>query len=190
MSFSRVWSAFGALLLLVAAGGCAHSAGSPASRSAPGMPPAPPQGQATGAGALDPSEEMTPEELGTLPEPVPAPPSGGSRPEHQSPLPVAQEAPTGAYGANGGDPGAADPLWRVQIFATQDRELADRMAEKAEASLHAAAHVTYEAPVYKVRLGDYRSENEAAALRDLAVRSGYPGAFRIRCFRDATMNHE
>jgi len=77
-------------------------------------------------------------------------------------------------------------VWRVQIFATQDRELADRMAGEAGALLQAAVYVSHEAPLYKVRVGDYRSEQEAAPLRDKAVRSGFPGAFRIRCSHEAT----
>jgi len=60
------------------------------------------------------------------------------------------------------------------------------MAGEAEALLQTAASVAYEAPFYKVRLGEYRSEQEAAPLRYKAVRSGFPGAFRIRCSPDAT----
>jgi len=81
---------------------------------------------------------------------------------------------------------AEGQVWRVQIFATQDRELADRMAGEAEALLQAAVYVAHEALFYKVRVGDCRSEQEAAPLRDKAVRSGFPGAFRIRCSTDAT----
>jgi hypothetical protein len=76
-------------------------------------------------------------------------------------------------------PGTA--LWRVQIFATQDRVLADRTAGEASRLLGVKARVDFEGASYKVRLGDYGSEDEAGSLRDQAVRSGYPGAFRIRC---------
>jgi len=41
-----------------------------------------------------------------------------------------------------------------------------------------------------VRLGDYASETEAAELRMRAVRSGYPGAFRIRCTPNPTLNND
>ena len=134
----------------------------------------------------DPGEEITPEELSTIPEPVPGNPTAGGRVRVRSPLPRAQEgsqrdslpaeAPIRGQG----------PLWRVQVFATQDRDLADRMAREVGGLLRVRAHVAYEAPHYKVRLGDYASEDDARPLRERAVRSGYPGAFRIRCARDTT----
>jgi sporulation related protein len=111
------------------------------------------------AGPPEPSEEMTAEELATIPEPVPA-------------LPRA--------------PGSA--LWRVQVFATQDPVLADRIAQEARRTLDARAYVSREAAQYKVRLGDYASEGEALELKAKAVRSGFPGAFRIRCAIDPTLN--
>jgi hypothetical protein len=52
------------------------------------------------------------------------------------------------------------------------------------------AHVDHEASRYKVRLGGFGSEEEAGTLRDEAVRSGYPGAFRIRCASDTTLNKD
>ena len=170
MSSSSLGCAVGALLLLGATTGCAHSAASPA-------PPV--------TAGLDPSEEITPEELSTLPEPVPANPSGGTGAERRAPLTVAQAAPRGDSSATRAIPGEEGPLWRVQIFATQDRVLADRMAGEAVALLRSAAYVAFETPLYKVRLGDYRSEQEAAPLRDKAVRLGFPGAFRVRCLRAA-----
>jgi len=151
--------------------------GAPASDAAP---------QTGRPAILDPSEEITPEELSTLPEPVPAKDGGGTEDGPRAPLPVAQRAPRAGSRAPQGGAEEEGQVWRVQIFATQDRELADRMAGEAGALLQAAVHVAHEAPFYKVRVGDYRSEQEAAPLRDKAVRSGFPGAFRIRCSPEAT----
>jgi len=90
------------------------------------------------------------------------------------------------------DSGSKTPgfLWRVQVFATQDRDLAQRTAREAAQLLHVEARVDYEGARYKVRLGGYASEEEAGALRDEAVRAGYPGAFRIRCASDTTLNKD
>lgn len=85
-------------------------------------------------------------------------------------------------------PSAGGALWRVQVFATQDPELADRIAREAAQLLAAKAYVAREASQYKVRLGDYGSEGEAADLKVKAVRSGFPGAFRIRCAPNPTIN--
>jgi hypothetical protein len=117
---------------------------------------------APAAPAADPSEEMTAEELQTIAEPV-APPVSSP-------------------------PAAGGALWRVQVFATQDPGLADRVAREAAQLLAAKAYVAREASQYKVRLGDYGSEGEAADLKVKAVRSGFPGAFRIRCAPNPTIN--
>ncbi len=139
--------------------------------------------------SADPGEEITPEELGTIPEPVPPQSSGAGHAPRSSPR-APQAAPEGASGGSGKDSRAGGALWRVQVFATEDRDLAARTASEASILLGAKAHVAHETSHYKVRLGDYRSEAEAGALRDLAVRSGYPGAFRIRCKPDTTLNND
>jgi hypothetical protein len=185
MSFSRIQVAAAALLLLGATAGCAHSLAPPAASPAAEAPPtgAP---QTARQAVLDPSEEITPEELSTLPEPVPAKDGGGTEDGPRAPLPVAQRAPRAGSRAPQGGAEEEGQVWRVQIFATQDRVLADRMAGEAGVLLQAAVYVAHEAPFYKVRVGDYLSEQEAAPLRDKAVRSGFPGAFRIRCSPEAT----
>lgn len=129
------------------------------------------------AAASESSEEMTPAELATIPEPVPAASaaSGISAPPAPSRSPLS--APGGV-------------LWRVQIFSTQDSGLADRIAGEAGQLLGVKAYVAREAFHYKVRLGDFGSETEAQSLRVKAVRSGYLGAFRIRCASNPTLNND
>jgi len=129
------------------------------------------------AAASDPSEEMTPAELATIPEPVPAvsAASGISAPPAPSRSPMS--APGGV-------------LWRVQIFSTQDSGLADRIAGEAAQLLGVKAYVARESFQYKVQLGDFGTETEALSLRMKAVRSGYPGAFRIRCASNPTLNND
>jgi len=130
---------------------------------------------------VDPGEEITPEELETIPEPVPASPGAGTLPTPRAGLKTAQGASQADSAKAGKGLTAGTALWRVQILATQDRDLADRTAGEASRLLGVKARVVHEGPNYKVRLGDYGSEDEARSLRDQAVRSGYPGAFRIRC---------
>jgi len=191
-------------LALAAAAGCAHpgarGAAAPSPSPAPTTPPAPeiqadlpapdrvapepPETTASRApelpghpSRLDPSEEITPEELATLPEPVPA---GGSRP------------PTTPGGTRQGDPLSrpsgvesepqepSDGLWRVQIYASESRTEAERVGRTAAGLLHAPAAIVREGYLYKVRLGAFDSEQDAQELRDRAIRAGYPGAFRTR----------
>ncbi len=148
-------------------------------------------GAALGKPAVpDPGEEITPEELASIPEPVPATPGGGRVQTPHMPAGGAQTAPQGVSAKLGqayADPAGA--LWRVQVLATLDRELAERTAGEAARLLHVNAHVAHEASHYKVRLGDYRSEEEARPLRDQAIRAGYTGAFRTLCTPDTTLNN-
>jgi hypothetical protein len=120
---------------------------------------------------------MTPEELQTLPEPIPVSPAG-----------VGVSTPGTSAGTVPIAPGGA--LWRVQVFSTADPDLADRIARAAARLLETKAYVAHEASQYKVRLGDYASETEALELRMRAVRSGYPGAFRVRCAPNPTLNND
>lgn len=149
----------------------------------PSVPPV------TGAGrpaTLDSSEEITPEELASIPEPFPAPSEtsekGGRTAQAVKTGDVTGSAPPAAPDRSS-QPGY---VWRVQIFAAQDAALADRKAREAAERLHVRAHVQFEPPHYKVRLGDYASEAEAQALRERAIEVGYAGAFRVRCASDTS----
>jgi len=190
-----------ALLLAAAAAGCARLAASPPKPPAARRTAAPAGagtsavsgGTAMVAGGStvtstpplsairDPGEEITPDELATIPEPVPGSPSvpGGSGLRKQS---ERAQGSSQAQSTRPESPGRRPAsLWRVQIFVTQDRDLAGRKAREAAERLQVKAHVEFESPNYKVRLGDYTSEGEAQSLRDKALYTGYPGAFRVRC---------
>jgi hypothetical protein len=179
-------------LLLVA--GCAHAG--PAAR-----PPAAP------AGALDPSEEITPEELARIPEPLPrgvSPPSAAvprtassSKGDSVATSGAPGKAPAGALEPRSQSPGgdATAPLakatptgewtWRVQILATPDRVLAGRVAGEAAERLGTTFRIDLESGLYKVRLGGFPGEADAQVLRQRAAEMGYPGAFRVK-IRTAT----
>jgi hypothetical protein len=189
----RVLAALATFLVAAAAEGCARSGAEPAAREPPSAPAAQTATQSPAAGkppVPDPGEQITPAELAAIPEPVPAIPEGAGTPIPRPPAKASQKPPEGDSARTEEGPKATGSLWRVQIFATQDRDLAERTAREAARLLHVAAHVHYEAPRYKVRLGDYGSEEGAGTLRDKAVRAGYPGAFRIRCAPDTTLNKD
>jgi len=186
----RVLAPLATLLLAAAAEGCARSSAEPPARRPPEVSAsaAPRSGTAGPASRpagrppiLDPSEEITPEELKTIPEPVPASSGSGSLPTPRETVKTSQGGSQTDSSTAQREVTAGTRLWSVQIFATQDRALAVRTAEAAWRLLGVRARVEYEGSSYKVRLGDYGSEEEARPLRDQAVRSGYPGAFRIRC---------
>src|SRR2546426_4995593 len=81
-----------------------------------------------------------------------------------SPLPAAQTAQQVDLAPL--EPRAQAPanLWRVQVFVTQDRSLADRMAKEAAQRLNVNAHGGFEASPFQMRLWDFQSEDEAQPL--------------------------
>jgi len=68
----------------------------------------------------------------------------------------------------------------VQVLATPDRALAERVAREAAEKLGTTSRVDAEPPLHKVRLGAFGSEADAQILKERAVEMGYPGAFRIK----------
>lgn len=190
----RLWRAL-ALAVLLGASGCAGKGaprttppdpGVPRAGSTGKVPPAaePPPG--TASRALDPSEEITPEELASIPEPVPGT-SPALKGDPDRPMETVAPAPSGGPSGAAGtaDTGeAAAPsgslVWRVQIFASDRREEAERVSREAAQALATTGSVERDGAVFKVRLGRFATEAEAQALRERAVRAGYPGAFRVR----------
>jgi hypothetical protein len=180
------------LVLLVAAWGCGRTA------STPPIPPTPvpvsrgssEPGEverrvpsaivAPGApDVLDSSEAITPEELASIPDPVPAkqPPAPQAPP--RAPEPVPTRAPAGD---------GSRWIWRVQVFASPERAQADRIAKEASSRFGEPSVIEFEDALYKVRLGAFASEGLAQALRERAVQEGFPGAFRMRSL-DATTSY-
>ena len=198
-------------LVLIALLGCAHAPDArpgpaPApqpppveagARTAPAAPAAPtaPAVPAAPSGRLDPSEEITPEELASIPEPVPgrssepvAQATGQATPGEAGPEPspggskvTAPEPAPDASSATGPAGGAGSPsgVWRVQVFASPDRAQADRIGREASERLGAPYVLEREGDLVKVRLGSFAREEDAQALRERAVRNGYSGAFRV-----------
>ena len=73
--------------------------------------------------------------------------------------------------------------FRVQIIATQDLEKATLLEEEAKSQFATSGHKTYlvfEAPLYKIRLGDFTTRNQAEDLKIQALRYGYRESFIVR----------
>jgi hypothetical protein len=73
--------------------------------------------------------------------------------------------------------------FRVQILATKNIETASLFEQEASERFQSQNHKTYlifEAPLYKIRVGNCRSRAEAEALRDLAMGYGYRESFIVK----------
>jgi len=73
--------------------------------------------------------------------------------------------------------------FRVQILATNNIETASLVEQEATDRFEKLGHKTYllfEAPLYKIRLGDCVNRSEAESLREIALNFGYSGAFIVK----------
>ncbi len=70
--------------------------------------------------------------------------------------------------------------FRVQIFASPDRQMALEIKQRAESLLEENLYLEFEAPYYKVRVGDCLSSAEAETLVKKIRKKGYSDAFRVR----------
>jgi cell division septation protein DedD len=67
--------------------------------------------------------------------------------------------------------------YRVQIFASSSLEKAEDVAKHARTVFSEPVYVEYSAPLYRVRVGDFSSKEEALVLKAEAVDAGYEGAW-------------
>lgn len=70
--------------------------------------------------------------------------------------------------------------YRVQLVAVENREEVNRVKEEAERKFDVEVYREFVAPLYKVRIGDCQTVEEADMLLREARRKGYGDAFRIR----------
>lgn len=73
--------------------------------------------------------------------------------------------------------------FRVQIFAGRNIEAATMAEAKAKEDFEKKGYKVYlifEAPFYKLRVGDFTDRNDAENLRSLAKSLGYKSAFVVR----------
>ncbi len=76
--------------------------------------------------------------------------------------------------------GVTVPGYRVQIFASSTNEGANKVASEARFKFTERAYVEYDAPYYKVRIGDYKNRSDAEILREKAKNLGYGDAWIVQ----------
>jgi cell division septation protein DedD len=67
--------------------------------------------------------------------------------------------------------------FRVQIFASSSLEKAETVARQARTVFSESVYVEYSAPLYRVRVGDFSTKEQALEMKEKAVRAGYEGAW-------------
>ena len=73
--------------------------------------------------------------------------------------------------------------FRVQILATQNIETASLFEQEANERFQhqeQKIYLVFEAPLYKIRVGDCKDRNKAEIVRDLAKEYGYREAFIVK----------
>ena len=70
--------------------------------------------------------------------------------------------------------------FRVQLLATKELVNAEQLKNKLLAILNQSIYITFEAPNYKVRMGNFFDRQQAERFRQILVRKGYPSAWIIR----------
>jgi cell division septation protein DedD len=118
--------------------------------------------------------------------PAPAPPAAGSATTDfgtlpPPPPPPDPNPPAGAVATGEGwvtpAPASQTPGYRVQIFASSDRARAESAAADARQRFVEPVYIEFEAPLYKVRVGDCATRHEADTLKEKAGTQGYDGAW-------------
>lgn len=69
--------------------------------------------------------------------------------------------------------------FRVQIFASSSRENAERISSDAQKSLADKIYVEAEENLFKVRLGDFVTREDADKLKARVVKLGFKGSFVV-----------
>ncbi|MCK4597292.1 SPOR domain-containing protein, partial [bacterium] len=77
-----------------------------------------------------------------------------------------------------GRPGVAQG-YRVQIFLGDDLREASRMMADARSKFEEQVYLEYDAPYYKVRVGDCQTESDGEKLLKIARRFGYQEAWLV-----------
>jgi len=71
------------------------------------------------------------------------------------------------------------PGFRVQVFASTSRGNAERVFSEARGLLREKAYLEVVPPLFKVRMGNCLTQQEALLLKDRAIEKGYKSAFVV-----------
>lgn len=69
--------------------------------------------------------------------------------------------------------------YKVQIFATYDEAKAYKVRDEAKIKFAEDVYVEYIPPYYKVRIGHFKSKEDADRFRDIVKDKGYSDAFTV-----------
>ena len=122
--------------------------------------------------ATSTGKERAEGQLEAIPPPV-NPQKKVASPAETTPSYVQQEAPTKVEESD------IASGYRVQIFASSSIEKAEEVAAKTKSLFTERIYVEYSAPLYRVRIGNFTSKEEALQFRDKIVQSGYEGAWVV-----------
>jgi cell division septation protein DedD len=65
------------------------------------------------------------------------------------------------------------PGWRIQVFASSSMSNADAISRKARQRFTEPVYVEFDPPLYKVRVGDFLSKEDARHMANRAKAEGY-----------------
>ena len=70
--------------------------------------------------------------------------------------------------------------FRVQLLATKELATAEQLQKQLLDNLNQNIYIVFEAPNYKVRVGDFIDRKKAETLRKKMIKEGYSSAWIIR----------
>ncbi len=70
--------------------------------------------------------------------------------------------------------------YRLQVFATRYSQSADSLKTILESQTDKKIYIVFDAPVYKVRIGNFVSRNEAEIFQNEIKKRGYTSAWIVR----------
>tara|TARA_B100000424_G_scaffold270499_1_gene269994 strand:- start:2513 stop:2968 length:456 start_codon:yes stop_codon:yes gene_type:complete len=70
--------------------------------------------------------------------------------------------------------------FRVQVFATLNRKKVDELQETLLLKYEEKSYIIFEAPNYKLRMGDFLDRKNAENLRKRLAANGYPSSWIVR----------
>jgi len=70
--------------------------------------------------------------------------------------------------------------FRVQLLATKELGTAEQLQKQLLDNLNQNIYIVFEAPNYKVRVGDFIDRKKAETLRKKMIKEGYSSAWIIR----------
>ena len=70
--------------------------------------------------------------------------------------------------------------FRIQLLATKDRMNAEKLLNELSVLYEEEIYIIFEAPNYKVRIGNYIDRKDAEKVRNFLTNRGFPSAWIVR----------